>query len=429
VQETEHLQICPYCKEEIKDDAVKCRYCGSSLASPGNTDQATYILDRGLIRFGKFTLAVLAMFLTIGAFFYGFNLKETMKEVGKSRDEILQAKSMIEEKKKDITAMHDQARKLLDDATNIIEQISESGKEAREKVAGISVVFTEERATAVFQNLLTKHLSKVLPEEKLAELKKSFTENKPKKYSKEELEKYIRADIERASKFFRANGFEQPTPDFEIEKDPDFLNTYWDGKKLVYGMGMANSDLFGPYESGIVFHEVTHSLFNIPFEGQSGSVSESICDVIAVVIRGEGWTIGFVRPSDPSQPSQFLRSLKDPGQAYDTPSLGQDPQPADMKHFVKTETDNGGVHINVGILNKVAYLSSEGGQHQGVAISHGIGREKLGKLYLATIKRLPKEKAVDFGAFKELLLSTAKTAFSDPADIEAIKKSFQAVGL
>jgi Zn-dependent metalloprotease len=51
-----------------------------------------------------------------------------------------------------------------------------------------------------------------------------------------------------------------------------------------------------------------------------------------------------------------LRSLKAPGTAYDDPVLGTDPQPAHMKDFVKTKSDNGGVHINSGIPNHAFYL-------------------------------------------------------------------------
>ena len=55
-----------------------------------------------------------------------------------------------------------------------------------------------------------------------------------------------------------------------------------------------------------------------------------------------------------------LRSLKAPGTAYDDPRLGKDPQPANMKDYVDTADDNGGVHINSGIPNHAFYLASIG---------------------------------------------------------------------
>jgi Zn-dependent metalloprotease len=53
---------------------------------------------------------------------------------------------------------------------------------------------------------------------------------------------------------------------------------------------------------------------------------------------------------------QALRSMKAPGTAYDNDLLGKDPQPADMKHSVRTAQDKGGVHINSGIPNRAFYL-------------------------------------------------------------------------
>ena len=53
-----------------------------------------------------------------------------------------------------------------------------------------------------------------------------------------------------------------------------------------------------------------------------------------------------------------LRSMKDPGGAYDDPILGKDPQPGHMRDYVVTLEDGGGVHINSGIPNHAFFLTA-----------------------------------------------------------------------
>ena len=188
---------------------------------------------------------------------------------------------------------------------------------------------------------------------------------------------------------------------------------------------MANGEIFGPYSPAIAMHEATHSLFSISFEGQSGTVTEPMCDVIAALITGE-WTVGYIRSR--GGPPQFLRSLKAPGTAYDNPALGKDNQPDHMSGFV-----SGGLSplTNTGILNKAAHLVSEGGTHRGVDVGTGLGREKTAKLYMDVIKKLKlmKNCKVEFAQFKELVVRSARDVFPTPADQRVVTDSFRAVGL
>ena len=71
---------------------------------------------------------------------------------------------------------------------------------------------------------------------------------------------------------------------------------------------------------------------------------------------------------------------------------------------------------------------SDGGQQGGITVQNGIGREKLGLLYMDTIKTLPRNTAVDFTKFRDLVLAKAMELFGS-TELETIRQSFKAVGL
>ena len=69
--------------------------------------------------------------------------------------------------------------------------------------------------------------------------------------------------------------------------------------------------------------------------------------------------------------------MKAPGTAYDDPQIGKDPQPAHMRDYNKSRSDNGGVHINSGIPNHAFYLAA--------TLLGGKAWEVAGKIWYATL--------------------------------------------
>jgi len=147
-----------------------------------------------------------------------------------------------------------------------------------------------------------------------------------------------------------------------------YNNAFWDGQAMVFGDGDGKmfSDLTGALD--VVGHELTHGVTQttagLVYNGQSGALNESISDVFGSLVKQwsknqtaaeADWLIG-AEVFTPGFAGDALRSLKDPGSAYDNADMGKDPQPGDMTGYVNTTTDDGGVHINSGIPNKAFYL-------------------------------------------------------------------------
>jgi Zn-dependent metalloprotease len=145
---------------------------------------------------------------------------------------------------------------------------------------------------------------------------------------------------------------------------------------IEFGEGMVGYD--------VMVHEFNHGVMDyLPASSLDGSnqpsaLEESLGDVFAFLAdgnytMGEDTVVGVIRDlSDPPAHSTYLSDL------------GWVAHPDRMSEYVNTADDDGGEHVNNGILNKAAILIADGGTHPdtGVTVA-GIGRPALGALYYA----------------------------------------------
>lgn len=152
-----------------------------------------------------------------------------------------------------------------------------------------------------------------------------------------------------------------------------FNNAFWNGKQMVFGDG--DNIIFRDFTRSldVIGHELTHGVTEftagLEYHNQSGALNESFSDVFGSLVKQYAlkqtasqadWLIGSEILA-PGINGVALRSMKDPGSAYDDPQLGgKDPQPKHIKDYVQLPDDdfgdNGGVHYNSGIPNFVFYL-------------------------------------------------------------------------
>jgi Zn-dependent metalloprotease len=156
-----------------------------------------------------------------------------------------------------------------------------------------------------------------------------------------------------------------------VHYDNAYDNAFWNGQQMIYGDG--DGQYFQRFTIclDVIGHELTHGVTQneaqLIYSGQSGALNESISDVFGSLIKQwannqtadqADWLIGAGIFTAAVQ-GKAIRSMSDPGTAYDDPNIGKDPQPAKMVDYVNTDQDNGGVHINSGIPNRAFYLAAK----------------------------------------------------------------------
>jgi len=221
--------------------------------------------------------------------------------------------------------------------------------------------------------------------------------------------------------------------DSTVHYGESFENALWNGRQMVYGH--ADGHIFSRFTASVdvIAHELTHGVTQfaaaLGYHGQTGALNEHLSDAFGIMVKQwllgqtadkSDWLIG-AEIFGPAVHGVAVRSMAAPGTAYDDPVIGKDPQPSHMHDYVETTEDNGGVHINSGILNHAFYRA---------AITLG-GRtwEVLGRIwYAALTDRLRPE--ADFADFVQATVDIAGELYGNGGKVQRIvAEAWSDVGL
>ncbi|MDI3234651.1 M4 family metallopeptidase [Exiguobacterium antarcticum] len=212
-----------------------------------------------------------------------------------------------------------------------------------------------------------------------------------------------------------------------VHYSTNYNNAFWDGTKMVYGDGDGTTFVALSGALDVVAHELTHAVTEytagLVYQNESGAINEAVSDIMGTVAEySVGSNFDWLVGEDiytPGVSGDALRSMSNPA-AYGDPD-----------HYSKRYTgtqDNGGVHINSGIVNKSAYLLANGGTFYNVSVT-GIGVPKLGAIYYRALNVYLTPNS-NFSSLRAAVIQSAKDLYgSTSAEATAAAKSFDAVGV
>ncbi|AUI69956.1 M4 family metallopeptidase [Beggiatoa leptomitoformis] len=195
----------------------------------------------------------------------------------------------------------------------------------------------------------------------------------------------------------------------------NYDNAFWNGSAMYFGDAR-------PYaaSSDVVGHELTHGVVEysagLVYEGQSGALNEAFADIFGEMTqtRTQGqpdWIIGG------QELGVTIRSFTNP-EAYDQPSTM-----SSYQTLPNTEDgDNGGVHINSGIINHAFYLLS-------VGLNDAIGTEAAAKIFYRALTQYLTRNS-QFTDARLAAINAAHDLYGQNAiEAQKVAEAFDAVGL
>jgi bacillolysin/neutral peptidase B len=217
------------------------------------------------------------------------------------------------------------------------------------------------------------------------------------------------------------------------ENPPEWHNAVWYDNRMWYGQIRDSQGEFRSYSRylDVIAHELTHGITeytsNLIYRNQSGALNESFSDIFGIIIKN--WYL-----TDPNSVANWnwelgaglghnglpLRDMRDPTRTAD---------PDHMNQYVRTFSDNGGVHTNSNIHNKAAYkvLTSKDSND-----TYAFTPREAATLYYLSLAHL--SRAADFSAARQALVDVAKTYYAGDrkevaAKTAAIESAYDGVGI
>jgi Zn-dependent metalloprotease len=213
-----------------------------------------------------------------------------------------------------------------------------------------------------------------------------------------------------------------------------YCNALWNGSQMVFGDG--DGTYFNTFTNDldVIAHELTHGVVQytcaLTYQDESGALNEHLADAFGTMVKQRAlgqdvtqasWLVGETIFKG-APPGTAVRSLKDPGNAFNLPGVGKDPQVASMADYqhLPADEDFGGVHINSGIPNKAFYLAA--------VAAGGHSWETIGPVWYAAMTSKSVTANSTFADFATATLAAAQQHAS--SDVRsAIAQAWEQVGV